>query len=143
MLVRSAAGAESGDDPMAKKKTCDDNAAAWFTKNFPDGKASTYNSQSTATYASHYHTIREKCFMLVAVNQVSYYAQGTMHTVTKQLIDLDAKGAYATFMETNSRQDVCIIEGRNCKSQGQWDLLIRALYFEDESAKQEALKQKK
>ena len=143
MLVRSAAGAEPGDGLTAKEKTCNDNAAAWFKKNWPDGKASTPNSRSTATYASHYHTTREKCFILGVVNGVSYSWQGTLHTVTKQLIDLDANRAYATFMETNSRQSVCIIEGRQCEAQGQWDMLVRALYFEDETAKQEALKQQK
>ena len=133
-LVQPGVAAEPGDDLKTREKICTDTAADWFKKNWPDGKASTHNSESTATYVNHFHTKREKCFMLVVVNEVSYSWQGTLRTITKQLIDPDAKGAYATFRETNGAHALCIIEGHVCKTTAQWDMLVRGLYLEDEAA---------
>ncbi len=58
-----------------------DSAANWFKKAWRDGKASTPNSESTATYESHYHAKRDKCFILLTVSETSYSWQGTLRTV--------------------------------------------------------------
>jgi len=142
-IVEATSRAEANDDLTAREKACADTASGWFKENWPDGKASTHNSESTASYTSHYHAKRDTCFMLVTVDELEYWVYGKMHTTKKQIIDVHAKQAFATYMETNSRQTFCIVEGRHCKTQAQWDVLVRALYFEDEAAAQEALKRQK
>jgi hypothetical protein len=142
LLVEPAAGTESGDDLRAAENNCNSAAADWFKKAWPDGKASTPNSQSTANYTSHYNTKRSKCFMLVTVDETSYSWQGTLHTVTEQVFDLYANRAYATFEETNGAHPICIIEGRTCKAKVQWEMLVRAVYLEDKAAVAETLRQR-
>ena len=80
--------------------------------------------------------------MLVTVDATSDSWQGTLHSVTEQLIDLYANRAYATFEETRGAHPICLIEGRVCKAKVQWEMLVRALYLEDKAAIAEALRQR-
>jgi hypothetical protein len=145
MLVPLAPTAGPADDLKAKEKVCTDTAAAWFKKNWPNPKLSTASTQATASYTSHYHTKRNECFILLVVDDVSNLREAlrerTLHELTKQLFDPDANRTYATLRETNGIQTMCVIEGRLCKTEAQWDMLVRALYLEDEAATTETLKQ--
>jgi hypothetical protein len=142
LLVEPAVGTEAGDDLRVAENNCNSAAGDWFKKAWPHGKASTPSSQSTATYTSHYNAKRGKCFMLVTVDATSDSWQGTLHSVTEQLIDLHANRAYATFEETRGAHPICLIEGRVCKAKVQWEMLVRALYLEDKAAIAEALRQR-
>ena len=116
------------------ESSCSVVAADWFKKNWPDGKDSTAHSRSTASYQSHWNAKRTKCFMLVRVETQDYNWRGSEHSVTEQVVDSEMKGAYATFAQTNGRSPGCHIEGHVCKTQAQWETLVRALYLEDKDA---------
>ena len=131
-FARAAVSAEPARS--ANEQTCSVAAAAWFKKNWPDGKDSTPHSRSSASYHSHWNAQRAKCFMLVRVETQDYNWRGSEHSVTEQVVDSEMVGAYATFAQTNGRNPECHIERHVCKTQAQWETLVRALYMQDRGA---------
>jgi hypothetical protein len=140
LLVQPAVAAETA--APQSESGCSAAASDWFKKVWPDGKASTATSKSTASYISHFNAKGGQCFMLVSVHETAHLKSGTTRSVKEEVFDVYENRTYGKCVEIIGAHALCLIEERMCKDRAQWELLVRAVYFEDKAASEEAARQK-
>lgn len=110
-------------------KRCDE----VFTKGF--GKEGITNStdkssQMMSNYTNHYNNKMNKCFMIIT--STSYLSKTKDVIVMKNIFDVNENKDYGSVVKYEKRPttNICWVLGKKCKSEEEWDLLVKP-YMEE------------
>ena len=106
-------------------KRCDE----MFKKELGNGITSDESSSMISSYQSHYNKKMNKCFILV--KETSYLKDKKRDVIlNKELIDINENKYYGSFSKYGGMTNNCIVSGEECKSEEEWDLLVKP-YMEE------------
>lgn len=80
-------------------------------------------------YTNHYNTKLNKCFILVTTTSYPKDRKGNMIGM-KNLYDINENKEYASFVTVKEKITDCRVLDKDCKSEGEWDMLIKP-YMEE------------
>jgi hypothetical protein len=114
------------------QKKCGNDAATIFKElsgknGMPDDK----DSVKYEDYKNHYNVKLNKCFALI--NTTSYFhSKSNDALIMKALWDIDKVKKYGTLTRLRRQPApiVCLVEDRICKSEGEWNSLVKP-YMEE------------
>ncbi len=80
-------------------------------------------------YRNHYHKRWDKCFLIMALDTLS--KDKTVIKKVKSMLDVNENMTYGSCeIETNNKVNYCHIIDKLCKSEEEWDLLVKP-YMEE------------
>jgi len=125
----SAGFAEIKNEQIDPQETCGKSAAETFSRGYGNGSWKDENTGTcVATFASHYNTKLDKCFIKVQTNcrkKLSSYYEKTLLSIRENR----DYGVYYLVKE-NSTLMSCRVRGTSCNSESQWDALIQPFMTE-------------
>jgi hypothetical protein len=118
-----------GDSELQEQ--CKKNAAALFKKEYGKGYEKIRDGSYMSNYTNHYNVKLNKCFVLVKITYVPNSKKEDA-LIMKDLSDTNENKQYGSFgrFRRESIPISCSVENRICKSEAEWDSLVK--YFMEE-----------
>ena len=127
-LPRNIYSSSKEEDYRLQEK-CGKQCEEMFKKEFGNGLTSDENSSMFSGYQNHYNKKLNKCFILVTTK--SYLKDKKKDVLlTKELVDINENKYYGSFSKSGGMTVNCIVSGEKCKSEEEWDLLVKP-YMEE------------
>jgi hypothetical protein len=121
----------SGKEISELQEQCKKNAAALFKKEYGKGYEQIRDGSYMSNYTNHYNVKLNKCFVLVKITYVPNSKKEDA-LIMKDLSDTNENKQYGSFgrFRRESIPISCSVENRICKSEAEWDSLVK--YFMEE-----------
>lgn len=121
--------------PSAKEiyelnEKCGKHAATLFKKEYGNGFQTSKDGTMFTSYTNHYNVKLNKCFVLMTTTSHPNKKEDVLYM--KELWDINENKQYGSMarFQKESTPIGCSVENRICKSEGEWDSLIKP-YIEE------------
>lgn len=113
------------DDQLQEQcgKLCEE----YFKKEYGDGVFDDKEHSGSIFYKYHYNKKMKKCFILF--NEHGYKRSDDKLYGRKSLLDINEMKQYGLFYNIGT-STVCDVLGKKCKSEGEWDALVKPFMTE-------------
>jgi hypothetical protein len=106
-------------------KRCDE----MFKRYYGTGISNDNDSSTLSNYVNHYNKNLNKCFILVRTISIPKDKKKDVLTI-KNLFDINENKEYGSFAKTGEKLMDCRLLDKFCKSEQEWELLIKP-YMEE------------
>ena len=113
------------------QERCGKRSEEWFKSKYGDGFSRSDDGNMRSHYKNHYNKKQNKCFILINNNFVDTNKKNNKDQsfTDKFLYDVNENGYYGSYMNMVEGSD-CIFLEKKCKSEKEWDLLVKP-YMEE------------
>jgi hypothetical protein len=96
------------------------------------GVTNTKDGQAMAGYRNHYNKKLNKCFLLLTYRDIPYKNKKDAASTLMTLHDINENKEYGSYFKSdnNNLPIDCMVSGKVCRSEREWDSLIRP-YMEE------------
>jgi hypothetical protein len=129
LLVPVAAlAADAGKDTDA---ACADRARAWFEQTHGDGKKAPKDGRTvTVGYEARYHQKLKQCLVRVTTEMPASGKRPAVSNVTVREVGTKGSAWLASLTRVGGQVKHCVVEGRKCTSEREWETLAAPLMKE-------------
>ena len=106
---------------------CGKRAEELFKREHGNGVSNTKDGQSITGYRNHYSKTLNKCFVLLTTTDLPYKDKQKSPSTLMLLYDINENREYGSFFkrQSNALPFDCKVAGKTCRSEQEWDSLIR------------------
>ena len=104
------------------QEQCGKQSQKFFQNEYGTGTISNEGGYSNSTYECHYNKKMNKCFILISTNGVVNYKNESYQS--KSLSDVNENKKLGYFVKTKT-SILCVFLGKKCKSESEWDSLVK------------------
>ena len=110
---------------------CGKQTSEFFKKEYGDGISTHKDGQMISGYQNHYNKKLNKCFIIIT-STVYPKDKKTDVLLMKGIYDFNENKEYGSFSkyQNNNSPIVCILSGKKCNSEKEWDSLVNP-YMEE------------
>ena len=122
---------ESDKKIYESQEQCEKHAAILFKKEYGKGYEKYKDGSYMSNYTNHYNSKLNKCFILINITYVPNNKEEDA-LIMKELRDINKNKPYGSLgrFRKQSIPISCSVENRICKSEGEWDSLVK-LFMEE------------
>jgi hypothetical protein len=119
---------KSNKEDYELQEKCGKRSNEFFNKEYDNGTVKTKDGTTTTYYTNHYNKKQNKCLLLLKSTHI-FNDKKKGYRYSENLLDIDENQEYGYFIE-NGKNIVCFVLDKECKSEKEWELLVKP-YMEE------------